>query len=90
MIGRYGGEEFGVVLIDTPSDKAMVLAERLRTGIEALTVGFDGHEIRYTISLGIAQVSDATESYRHWIECADQALYEAKRSGRNRSVVYTG
>jgi len=90
VIGRYGGEEFGVVLIDTPSDKAMVLAERLRTGIEALTVGFDGHEIRFTISLGIAQVSDATESYRHWIECADQALYEAKRSGRNRSVIYAG
>jgi diguanylate cyclase (GGDEF)-like protein len=90
VTGRYGGEEFGVVLVDTASGSAMVLAERLRTRIEALTVGFDEHEIRFTISLGIAQVSDATESYGHWIECADQALYEAKRSGRNRSVIYTG
>jgi diguanylate cyclase (GGDEF)-like protein len=90
VVGRYGGEEFGVVLIDTPADSAMVLAERLRTKIEALTVRHEEQEIRYTISLGIAQVCEETEHYKHWIECADQALYEAKHSGRNRSIVYKG
>jgi len=90
LAGRYGGEEFGVVLVDTPSDGAMILAERLRSNIEALTVRFDGREIRYTISLGIAQVSDETQTHSHWIECADKALYEAKRGGRNRSVAHPG
>jgi len=90
LAGRYGGEEFGVVLTETSSDGAMILAERLRNKIEALTVHFDGQEIRYTISLGIAQVSEETENHRHWIECVDKALYEAKRGGRNKSVVYAG
>jgi diguanylate cyclase (GGDEF)-like protein len=90
LTGRYGGEEFGVVLIDTPSQGAEILAERLRGKIEALTVHFDGQEIRFTISLGIAQVSDRTENHTHWIECADQALYQAKNGGRNRSEVYAG
>lgn len=88
LIGRYGGEEFGVVLVDTRADGAMIVAERLRSNIEALSVRFDGQEIRYTISLGIAQVSDGVENHEHWIECADQALYQAKHSGRNRSVVH--
>jgi diguanylate cyclase (GGDEF)-like protein len=90
LIGRYGGEEFGVMLVDTASDGAMVLAERLRTRIEAQTVQIDGREIRCTISLGIAQASDSTESHRQWIESADQALYKAKQTGRNRSVISTG
>ena len=68
----------------------MILAERLRTKIEALTVRYEDQEIRYTISLGIAQVSGETEHYKHWIECADQALYEAKNSGRNKAIIYTG
>lgn len=90
LAGRYGGEEFSVVLIDTQADGAMILAERLRKKIEALTVHFDGQEIRYTISLGIAQVSDQPENHKYWVECADKALYEAKHGGRNRSVIYAG
>jgi len=90
LAGRYGGEEFGVVLIDTQADGAMILAERLRKKIEALTVHFDGQEIRYTISLGIAQISHQTEDHKHWVECADKALYGAKHGGRNRSMIYAG
>ena len=90
LAGRYGGEEFGVVLVDTQADGAMIFAERLRNKIEALTVHFDGQAIRYTISLGIAQISEQTENHRHWVECADKALYEAKHGGRNMSVTYAG
>ncbi len=89
LVGRYGGEEFGLVLTDTASDGALVLAERLRDKVQAMTVQFDGQEIRCTISLGIAQFSAAKEGHGQWIEHADQALYEAKNAGRNRSVIYT-
>lgn len=86
--GRYGGEEFGVILIDTAIDGAMVLAERLRTQIEACTVRHDAVEIRYTISLGVSQLGPEIESHKQWIECADQGLYQAKHGGRNRAIVF--
>jgi len=86
--GRYGGEEFGIILIDTPAEGALYLAERLRKAIEAMKVFHDGIEIRYTISLGVAELNEGIESYTKWLECSDQALYEAKRGGRNLSVVY--
>ena len=89
LVGRYGGEEFGVILMDTAKNGAMVLAERLRADIEAQSFNHDGQEIRCTISLGIAQISDDIENHKHWIDCADHALYEAKDSGRNRTVIYS-
>lgn len=89
LVGRYGGEEFGVILMDTAKDGAMILAERLRTDIEAQRFDFAGQEIRCTISLGIAQIGDDMENHKHWIDCADHALYTAKDSGRNRTVIYS-
>ncbi|NOZ52261.1 MAG: GGDEF domain-containing protein [Gammaproteobacteria bacterium] len=86
--GRYGGEEFGIILIDTPAEGALYLAERLRKAIEAMSVFHDGVEIRYTISLGIAEIKDDMSGHKQWLQCADQALYEAKRAGRNQSVIY--
>ncbi len=90
LVGRYGGEEFGLLLTDTTADGALVLAERLRAKVQAMTVNVDGRAIQCTISLGIAQFAAAIKDHGHWIECADQALYEAKHTGRNRSVIYTG
>ncbi len=87
--GRYGGEEFGIVLIDTTSESARFLSERLRKSIEALTIEYDGIEIRFTISLGVAEISEEMPDSRAWLEFADQALYTAKDSGRNQVVVYT-
>ncbi|HJW81604.1 MAG TPA: diguanylate cyclase [Acidiferrobacterales bacterium] len=83
VAGRYGGEEFVVLLVETPAEGAHTFAERLRATIAALTIRHDQHEIRYTISLGVAEVSMQLETPKQWIECADRALYEAKHGGRN-------
>ena len=88
IAGRYGGEEFGVILIDTNAEQSLYLAERLRKKIEALTVKFEALEIRYTISLGIAQASPVMEDHCQWIAAADQALYDAKHGGRNQALVF--
>ena len=87
--GRYGGEEFCIILLDTDADGAHYLAERLRNAIESLTVQTEQHSINFTISLGIAELSPELSDYKKWIECSDQALYEAKHAGRNRSVIYS-
>ena len=85
--GRYGGEEFGIILIDTTSDSAKFLAERLRKSIEALHVDYDAEDIGFTISLGIAEINAGMSGYRDWLEAADQALYQAKENGRNLVVI---
>jgi diguanylate cyclase (GGDEF)-like protein len=90
VCGRYGGEEFGVILIETGIEGAMVFAERLRAAIEACVVRHDQTEIRYTISLGVAELRPGMETHKQWIECSDQGLYNAKRGGRNRAVAYDG
>ncbi len=86
--GRYGGEEFVVLLIDTRKDGALYFAERLRKKIEALAVEHEKNTINFTVSLGIAEYGSDIKDYKEWVERTDRALYEAKRSGRNRSVVY--
>ena len=88
IAGRYGGEEFGVILIDTCAKDALIFAERLRTQIEAITVVYDNMEIHYTISLGIAETDGSHADYNAWLECADKGLYHSKENGRNRSTIY--
>ncbi|VAW57222.1 diguanylate cyclase (GGDEF domain) with PAS/PAC sensor [hydrothermal vent metagenome] len=88
IAGRYGGEEFVVLLIDTQASNALIFAERLRKKIEAVTVTHEKVDIKYTISLGLAEMIGSTKDYKHWLECADNALYQAKDSGRNKSIIY--
>lgn len=83
LAGRYGGEEFAIILLNCDSKGASIFAERLRAKIENLEVIHDGQVIPYTISLGIAPASPDIESSKAWIEAADQALYQAKHGGRN-------
>jgi diguanylate cyclase (GGDEF)-like protein len=86
-LGRYGGEEFLAVLPMTAAAAALELAERLRLQIErhpliaAETIAF-----QVTISLGAASFSQQSNTSELLVICADQALYRAKQSGRNRSV----
>ena len=90
IAGRYGGEEFGVILIDTGAEGALVFTERLREKIAGHPVVHEDRSISFTISLGIAECVEGVADHKQWIEHSDQALYEAKESGRNRSVVYSG
>ena len=86
--GRYGGEEFGVILIDTSVTDAFIVAERLRKRIESNIVNYVGQPISYRLSLGIAGTDENMDSHKDWIAAADQALYESKNAGRNRTTIY--
>lgn len=85
--GRYGGEEFGIILPETDAENARIICERIRESIEKSTVETSAGNITYTISMGIAQLTDEPENYMQWMQKADEALYAAKESGRNRVVV---
>ena len=82
--GRYGGEEFGILLPDTPAKGAEVISERVRRRIESAALSKSG--LRATVSIGIAELDAADLDYAVWISHADRALYAAKDRGRNRSV----
>jgi diguanylate cyclase (GGDEF)-like protein len=87
VVARIGGEEFAVLLPSTDLPRAAVVAERLRAAVASQVVLFDGARIRYTVSAGVACL-DAGEGLEGGIDLllkrADQALYAAKRAGRNR------
>ncbi len=88
IAGRYGGEEFGVILVDTDLEGAAHFAERLRRAVEATVVEYDGNEIRFTVSIGLAINVPQQDSYTQWLEQADQALYKSKQGGRNKVSLY--
>ncbi len=87
---RYGGEEFAAILLGTNREGAQRMAERLKKAISEKAFILDGKELRVTVSIGGATSPDDTVSREELIEKADQALYEAKRSGRNRCVFWSG
>ena len=81
--GRFGGEEFLIILPNTKLSGAMKLAERIRENIQNHQFVFQEHKITITVSIGITSVSK-NDSIFSIIERADEALYEAKHKGRNR------
>jgi diguanylate cyclase (GGDEF)-like protein len=85
LVGRWGGEEFLIILPDTDVTGGGVVAERLRAGIEALPP-FSGGPERVTASVGLA-CFDPSDSTAGLIDRADQALYKAKKGGRNRAEI---
>ncbi|WP_322497122.1 diguanylate cyclase [Chloroflexus sp.] len=82
-IGRFGGEEFILLLPNTDISSGLMLAERLRASIAALRIQTEKGEITVTISLGVAGRQPADAVIERLIDRADQALYAAKRQGRN-------
>jgi diguanylate cyclase len=86
VVGRYGGEEFGLVLPDTDIKGALQFAERIRLAVQTLTIKPYGFHC--TISLGVAEVDSDIKKHRQLIEHADKALYVAKSSGRNIALAY--
>lgn len=80
--GRYGGEEFFLVLPNTFKDQAYMIAERFRRSLEEEPVFTDGEKISFTASLGVAQYRIG-ETRDKWIARADALMYSAKQEGRN-------
>jgi diguanylate cyclase (GGDEF)-like protein len=85
MVGRWGGEEFLVILPETDLAGARIVGERLRKAVESLHTFKDGPE-RVTCSVGMAVFGDDTTT-AGFVDRADQALYRAKRAGRNRCEI---
>ena len=82
--GRYGGEEFLVILAETSGEKAMRVAERIRQMVESRVFVYDTMEIPVTVSIGVAMIAERDSNEEALVYRADMALYKAKRSGRNR------
>ena len=84
FFGRYGGEEFLILLYDTKLDHAAILAERIRAAIESspISIPSSGTEINVTVSIGCA-AGDGTTPSEEVVKMADKAMYRAKQSGRN-------
>lgn len=89
LCGRFGGEEFALLLPRTTAAQALEITERIRQGISQLAIPRDSTPaIRVTISIGVAVPSQARHTLDDLLAAADHALYQAKRSGRDRVVMY--
>ncbi|HSM71713.1 MAG TPA: GGDEF domain-containing protein [Anaerolineales bacterium] len=89
-IGRYGGEEFLIVLPNSEIKAAGDQAERLCQTIRALQIEANEHSFKVTISIGVAQYRVGDENWEEFLHRADEALYTAKDLGRDRWVVAEG
>jgi len=85
-LGRLGGEEFGLLLPETNLNQAKIVAERIQKTWEQMSSTVDGHVIRSTVSIGVAEAGPADKSFEDVLRRADRMMYKAKESGRNRVV----
>jgi len=86
LVIRYGGEEFMIVLQDTTSENADIVAENIRAAVEKLEVQTGNVRLKKTISIGVADFPTDSETFWQAVKFADVALYQAKEGGRNRVV----
>lgn len=89
FVGRYGGEEFCILLLNTNIEGARVYSEKIRQQIENTEIETSKGKVNITISLGCSELSQDSshKSLDVWMDSADQALYKAKENGRNQTVV---
>jgi diguanylate cyclase (GGDEF)-like protein len=85
VVGRYGGEEFVILLPEIDPATAVGIAEKLRLALEQKSIQYEGHSIKLAASFGVTGVaSSQVIALEELLRCADRALYEAKETGRNR------
>lgn len=90
VIGRYGGEEFAVILPETPDNEAIELADRIRDQLREITFETeDGKTFNITCSIGVAEKSTMIDDPEQLLEQADDALYQAKNTGRDKTVLHS-
>lgn len=88
IMGRIGGEEFAVLLPETDTEQALLVAERLRQKIAATEIFTDQNKsLRYTVSIGVATLEDTELDINALLHRADQALYRAKKTGRDKVCI---
>ena len=87
LFGRTGGEEFGAILVETDSENALIIAERVRATVASSTiVTAANQQVQVTLSIGLTELKERQLSIGELMSEADRALYEAKKSGRNMVV----
>ena len=84
---RYGGEEFCMVMQNTPVEEALLIFEEFRQKLERHAFEFDGQSLKVTVSIGLAQTGLHSDDPRTLFNLTDDALYDCKRSGRNRVMI---
>jgi diguanylate cyclase (GGDEF)-like protein len=84
ILGRYGGEEFGILLPEVSSTGALVVGERVRSSVAASPASFEGKSVAVTISVGISELRTDGSTPSNLVAEADEALYASKKGGRNR------
>ncbi|RLA77596.1 MAG: diguanylate cyclase [Epsilonproteobacteria bacterium] len=89
VVARIGGEEFVVMLPQTNAEGAFIFAERFRKSIAQAEVVVEEHTIRYSVSIGISVFNDIKKDVKIILEEADKALYEAKDTGRDKTVIFS-
>lgn len=90
IVGRIGGEEFAVILVECSTDSALIVAERIRANIEANEFQLDGETLRCTVSIGISGNGSGDAGLDLIMKQADTALYDSKHAGRNRTCCFKG
>src|SRR3989339_280939 len=88
VCARYGGEEFAVIVRDDDTSHSLILAERIRSTVYAYPIKHDGIRSQLSVSVGVACFPKDTDNAKDLIKRADEALYTAKETGRNRLCCY--
>ena len=88
VLARYGGDEFVLLMTQTSTEHARMVAERIRAAIHNTSFDMNGSRVTSTVSIGIASYPDGVETANEVLEKADVALYRSKQSGRNRVSYY--
>ena len=88
VCARYGGEEFAVIVRDDDTSHSLILAERIRSAVYAYPIKHDGIRSQLSVSIGVACFPKDADNAEDFIKRADEALYMAKETGRNRLCCY--